>query len=279
MHPAAGEGIAGSASNNCRVTTDERTAQMQKRFEVPVIIAALLVVPSMLLNRSEGDPTLGVIAYALNVAIWLVFAAELVCILWVTPNRWRWMLDNPLEPLIVIFTPPIVPNTVRAAQLLRLLRLLRVLRLAQVAKHLTSEQSLRFAAILATLTALGGGAAFASVEGRHVSTWDGIWWAISTMTTVGYGDIYPRTNEGRAIAIMVMLVGIGFIAILTAAIAQKFVATQVAATVGAAEQETIHDIDEAEAHVLAELQSMQTRLRDLEAAIRQMGIRPRPGEQ
>jgi hypothetical protein len=71
------------------VTVDERTERMQKRFEIPVIIAALLVVPSMQLNRSEGDPTLGVVAYLLNVAIWLVFAAELVCILWITPNRWR----------------------------------------------------------------------------------------------------------------------------------------------------------------------------------------------
>jgi voltage-gated potassium channel len=187
------------------------------------------------------------------------------------------MRDNPLEPLIVIFTPPIVPNSVRAAQLLRLLRLLRVIRLAQVAKHLTSEQSLRFAAILATLTALGGGAAFASVEGRHVTTWDGIWWAICTMATVGYGDIYPHTNEGRAIAILVMLVGIGFIAILTAAIAQKFVAMEVAATIGEAERETVQDIDQVEAHVLAELEALQSRLRDLETTIRQL-TRSRPAD-
>ena len=65
-------------------------------------------------------------------------------------------------------------------------------------------------------------ARYASVEGKQVSTWDGVWWAISTMTTVGYGDFAPTTIPGRVIAIIVMLVGIGFIAILTAAIAQKF---------------------------------------------------------
>jgi voltage-gated potassium channel len=86
----------------------------------------------------------------------------------------------------------------------------------------------RFASILAFMTAVGGGATYASVEGKQVSTWDGVWWAVSTMTTVGYGDQYPVTAAGRAIAIIVMLVGIGFIAIITAAIAQKFVVAGVA---------------------------------------------------
>jgi Ion channel len=54
---------------------------------------------------------------------------------------------------------------------------------------------------------------------RHRSTWDGVWWAVTTMTTVGYGDITPRTNYGRVVAIVVMLVGIGFIALLTGALA------------------------------------------------------------
>jgi voltage-gated potassium channel len=51
-----------------------------------------------------------------------------------------------------------------------------------------------------------------------VSAWDGVWWAVTTVSTVGYGDITPTTDGGRAIAITVMLVGIGFVAILTAAV-------------------------------------------------------------
>jgi voltage-gated potassium channel len=240
---------------------------MQKRFEPVVLVAAMLVIPSMLLNRSAGDPTLSMLAYALNVVIWLVFLAEFVAIMWVTPSRWRWMLDHPLEPLIVLLTPPIAPASVRAAQVLRLLRLLRLVRVAQVARHFTMGQSVRFAAIIAVITALGGGAAFASVEGRHVSTWDGIWWSISTMTTVGYGDLYPTTTPGRAIAILVMLVGIGFVAILTAAIAQRFVDERVRPEIESAEHAAEHGAESVEQHVLLELRVLQTRLRELERTV------------
>jgi hypothetical protein len=57
-------------------------------------------------------------------------------------------------------------------------------------------------------------AAFASAEPKH-SAGDGIYWAITTMTTVGYGDLSPETNTGKVIAVGVMVVGIGFIALLT----------------------------------------------------------------
>lgn len=46
----------------------------------------------------------------------------------------------------------------------------------------------------------------------------GLWWALQTVTTVGYGDITPSTSDGRAIAAIVMLAGIGFLTVVTAAI-------------------------------------------------------------
>src|SRR3954467_2384776 len=118
-----------------------------------------------------------------------------------------------------------LPATLQAARVFRLLRLVRLLKLAVLSRRLLSTEGVRDAAVLALLMVLGGGAAFAAIENGHqqqpVTAWDGVWWAITTVTTVGYGDFAPKTNGGRAIAIAVMIVGIGFVAILTAAAAER----------------------------------------------------------
>ena len=67
------------------------------------------------------------------------------------------------------------------------------------------------------------GAAQAAASSDFDSLWDGLWWAIETVSTVGYGDIYPATVQGRLIALVLMFVGIGFLSLLTAAIASRFV--------------------------------------------------------
>jgi voltage-gated potassium channel len=54
----------------------------------------------------------------------------------------------------------------------------------------------------------------------------GIWWAVQTVTTVGYGDLTVKTVQGRIIAMVVMVFGIGFLSILTATVASRFVKTE-----------------------------------------------------
>ena len=139
----------------------------------------------------------------------------------VVPSKRRWLLDNPLEVAIVVLTPPLLPASLQALRIFRLLRLLRLIRVAKLARRLFSLEGLRYVALLALLTVLGGGAAFVEVE-KGSSTWDGVWWAVTTMTTVGYGDKYPVTVLGRVVGMTIMLVGIGSIAVLTGAVAQRF---------------------------------------------------------
>jgi voltage-gated potassium channel len=248
---------------------DERANQIAKRFELPILVAALLVIPVIVIEESNVSDTWKSVGAVLNWAIWITFALEVVVMLYVVPSKRQWLRDNPLEVAIVLFTPPFLPASLQALRVFRLLRLARLFRLAPLARRLFSLEGLRYVALLAILTLLGGGAAYASIE-KHTSTWDGVWWAFTTMTTVGYGDEYPRTTLGRILGMAIMVVGIGFIAIITGAVAQRFLAPDV---------ETIEaDVeDEAEAtnEVLSELRAVRERLVALETRVQRLGPRPR----
>jgi voltage-gated potassium channel len=141
----------------------------------------------------------------------------------VVPDRGRWLRDHPLDLAIVIVTPPFLPAALQAARVFRLLRLLRLVRAGSLARRVFSTEGVRDAAVLTLIAVLGGGAAFAAVENKNdLSAWDGVWWAIQTVTTVGYGDTKVTTDAGRIIAICLMITGIGFVAVLTAAAAERF---------------------------------------------------------
>jgi voltage-gated potassium channel len=63
-----------------------------------------------------------------------------------------------------------------------------------------------------------------AVEGSNIKDFgDGLWWAISTVTTVGYGDYFPTTTEGKFIAVMLMVMGISLVGVITASVAAWFV--------------------------------------------------------
>ena len=203
---------------------DERAERIKAVFEWPLIAAAILVIPTIALEQSDVEEPWDTVATVLNWTIWIAFAAELFTMLALVPERWRYLRDHPLDVAIVILTPPFLPASLQAARVFRLLRLLRLLKTAAVLRRLVSAEGVRDAAVLALVIVLGGGTAFAAVEQeQNLTAWDGVWWAVTTVTTVGYGNIGPETDAGRTIAITVMLVGIGFVALLTAAAADRFI--------------------------------------------------------
>ncbi len=72
---------------------------------------------------------------------------------------------------------------------------------------------------------LAAGFLMTVIEHEHYATLgSGLWWSIQTVTTVGYGDNVPTTFAGRALAAFIMLFGIGFLTVITAAITSTFVA-------------------------------------------------------
>lgn len=239
---------------------DEHSERIARRFDIPMLVAALLVVPVIAIEESSlGDPW-RLLATVLNWAIWIAFATEVVVMLAVVPSRWAWIRSHPLEVFIVLVTPPFVPAGLGATRALRLLRLVRLLRLASLAQRTFSLEGLRYVALLAGLTVLGTGAAYAAAEPDNLSTWDGIWWSITTMTTVGYGGS-PETDVGRVLTIGVLVVGIGFVAVLTGAIAQRFLVGPI--------DEAAEQVEATDTELLAELRQVRARLERLEGRLAQ----------
>jgi len=173
----------------------------------------------------------------------------------VVPDRRQWLREHPVEVVVVVLSPPFLPSSLAAARVLRLLRLVRLLRLAVVVRRLFTMEGVRYVALLAFVTVLAGGTAFAGVEERPTA-WDGIWWAATTMTTVGYGDITPGTDAGRVIGLVVMVVGIGFGSILIGAVAERFVQRDVRETAAEVERE----VDAGEDELLHALREVSARL-------------------
>ena len=207
------------------VSAVERAQRVAQRFEKPVMLATVLVIPALVVEASAGDPRLKSAAVMLNWLIWLVFLAELAALLAVAPSRSQWVRSHPLLVAIVILTVPFLPASLQAARLFRLARLVRLVAVLKLAQRLLSPSGIQFAAATVGLAVLGGAAAFQAAERTQdppPTLWDSVWWAMTTVTTVGYGDIEVKTTLGRIVGMVLMILGIGFVALLTGALAQRF---------------------------------------------------------
>lgn len=127
-----------------------------------------------------------------------------------------------------------IPLTTPATQSLRLIRLIRLARVAEGTNAISNrfERFMKRTHLVTIITVwfiliFSGTIAFFSVEhvsNPHVNTLlDSLWWVMSTITTVGYGDITPITTAGRLVGMCLMITGIGTTGIFTALVATFFI--------------------------------------------------------
>jgi voltage-gated potassium channel len=212
----------------------DRALRVRRRFEVPVLVAALAVVPVIFIEEQATSSTMVSIASWANWAIWVVFVAEYISVMWLTDQRVAYTKRAWVDVFIIVTSLPALPGLLESTRLLRLARLgrvLRILRLTRLAAVVTRggmaaraifrKRGLGYVVVITLLVGMGVGGVFAIVEDSPVG--DALWWAIVTMTTVGYGDMFPVTTGGRIAATVLMLLGIGFLAVITATVAAYFV--------------------------------------------------------
>jgi voltage-gated potassium channel len=200
-------------------------------FEPVVLVATLAMIPVLIIQRDATSAGWQTFAQVANWVIWAVFAAELALVLIVAPRKKAALRAHWLDTAIVIVSVPFYGRLLSSLRLVRLARLMRLARAAviigrslQAERRLSSTNVFRFAALGTIFLTVLAGAVQSTIDTRDFKTfWDGTWWAVVTVTTVGYGDVYPTSVGGRIVAIIVMLVGVGFLAVLTATIASFFV--------------------------------------------------------
>jgi len=204
-----------------------------KAFDVALILAiAASVFVVMLETVSSLHEELGPL---LRLAEWfftILFTVEYAVRLWCTPEPLRYarsffgVVD--LASILPTYLSLVLPGaqTLLVVRALRLLRIFRVLKLAEYTSQATSlwgalarsrQKITVFLAVVLTLVLLLGSLMYL-VEGPSngfTSIPRAVYWAVVTLTTVGYGDITPHTVAGQLLASMVMILGYGIIAVPT----------------------------------------------------------------
>jgi voltage-gated potassium channel len=227
-----------------------RLALWERRTGLPLTLLAVAFLVAYawpILDTSlpsQWETALG----AFGAVIWAVFVADYAVRVALAEQKRRWVRRH-LFDLAVIALPMLRP--------LRVLRVLTILgflnrqtgaafRGRVIAYVIGATAMVVFIAALAELDAERRG------SDPNIATFpDALWWAATTITTVGYGDLYPTTGEGRLIGLGLMLAGIALLGVVTASFASWFL--EKVAQLTAAEQKTEVTLE----HVLSELQELR----------------------
>lgn len=197
-------------------------------FMLAVSVFALLILGSeVALDLTPGSRE--ILNYA-DDGLCGLFFIDFVLSLWRAENRWQYFIR--WGWLDLLSSVPSI-DFLRSARLARILRIFRVLRAVRAAKILAeviirhrAKNALMATAFIALLLIV-----FASIGMLHFETdpdsniktpQDAAWWAIETITTVGYGDRFPVTPEGRVLAAALMICGVGLIGVFTGFVAYWF---------------------------------------------------------
>lgn len=212
-----------------------------RAFDVALL---LLIVASVLAVMLESVEAIGTRFHTtLRVLDWIftiVFLAEYSTRIWVARRRMRYVFSFfgivDLLSILPSFIGIVVSGAhsllvIRVLRLLRIFRVLKIVRMLGEANQLLSALRASFAkitvfmgAVLTVVVVMG--ATMHLVEGAEngfTSIPRGMYWAIVTMTTVGYGDIAPVTVLGQAIAATLMLLGYGILAVPTGIVSAEYV--------------------------------------------------------
>ncbi len=191
-------------------------------FEIPLLIAALWILLSWWAKRGDGADQ-----NAYDLILWGLFVIETVVLSSAVHNTSDYLKSNWLNLLIIVLGLPLVfglPLYFGAFRLLRLVIIFALLmHVGSRVRAMLSRNELGATLLATVIIIILAGIMMAALDPAINTPWEGIWWAWVTITTVGYGDVVPVSQAGRALASIIILFGMGLFAMITASFAAFFI--------------------------------------------------------
>lgn len=247
--------------------TRDETTPVSAGYQVLMLVLCLYALAALGV-RSVADlrpETVGVIDYA-DYAVCMLFFADFVVSLVRAPDRKRYLLTWGWLDLLSSIPTIDAARWGRLARVARLFRVLRGLRATKLLVTLVLKRRAESTFLTASLVALLL-LIFSSIAVLHFETdpqsniksaEDAVWWAFATITTVGYGDRYPVTPEGRFVAAILMCGGVGLFGIFSGFLAAWLIEPEVTLAPAAAELAAVRDELAALREAIARLEQGRT---------------------
>jgi voltage-gated potassium channel len=192
----------------------EKAVRVGRYFSYAVFVALLVVVVQLVLDYADHDRD----SIWISAMVWGVFASELVVNLWLVRDKKRYLLHNWLNVLIVILVFPWIDYGGHWAAIFRALRLLLFLRVMSDVfidvVLLLKRNNFGVVLVVYVVFVVVSGAIFAALEDTTFS--NGLWYSLVTVTTIGYGDVVPVTEKGRAFGTVLIVFGVVLFSLVTA---------------------------------------------------------------
>jgi ion transport protein len=201
-------------------------------YEIFIGILSLLSIFNLVLLYAIEDDALDTVLWVMNAILSVVFLADFTYRLLTAPSKSHYFFRMFGWADLLASLPFQQVKILRVFRLVRVFRLLRAYGVKNITRSLLQDRAgsaLLTLLLMGTLVLEFGSLAILNVEqdapGANITTAsDALWYTIVTISTVGYGDRYPVTNDGRVIGSLIIVVGVGIFGTFTGYLANLFLA-------------------------------------------------------
>ena len=254
-------GLAGVAE-----AENKRAQFWDKVFQWPMLMLAVWMPFQFYLDYQGGMQSTETAFF--DWLVWWFFVVESTLLISLVDNKWQYLRTNWMNVFIILAGLPIILwGYSPLAAILRSLRLLLmvglIFRLTKTVRKILNKNQLGKTLLVSLLLIFISGTIIAAIDPAFKSPADGIWWALVTISTVGYGDFTPVSIPGRIFASVLIIAGVVLFSLVTANLAAYFVEKEV-------EKDVEEEAREEEKYLDVAINRLEQRLERIEKQIEQL---------